>query len=149
MKQRLAQHLRPRSTLGQNKSNQMFCVKVAQLCPTLCDPMDYTYSPWNSPGQNTAVDSHFLFQRSVGYHCRKFLPGQRVYKQCLGGCYSYKKSVFSEEILQEKLYNNFLGRWIYEFSLSVYVSEQWCITAGSIRQCSSQMPSPARSQMRK
>ena len=25
-------------------------VKVAQLCRTLCDPMDYTYSPWNSPG---------------------------------------------------------------------------------------------------
>ena len=32
-------------------------VKVAQLCLTLCDPMDYTYSPWNSPGQNTGVDS--------------------------------------------------------------------------------------------
>ena len=28
-------------------------VKVAQSCPTLCDPMDY--SPWNSPGQNTGV----------------------------------------------------------------------------------------------
>ena len=28
-------------------------VKVAQLCPTLCDPMD----PWNSPGQNTRVGS--------------------------------------------------------------------------------------------
>ena len=29
-------------------------VKVAVLCPTLCDPMDYgVYSPWNSPGQNT------------------------------------------------------------------------------------------------
>ena len=35
-------------------------VKVAQLCPTLCDPMDYTghplcphrlYSPWNFPGR--------------------------------------------------------------------------------------------------
>ena len=30
-------------------------MKVAQSCPTLCDPMDY--SPWNSPGQNTAVGS--------------------------------------------------------------------------------------------
>ena len=30
-------------------------VKVAQLCPTLCDPMDY--SLWNSPGQNTGVGS--------------------------------------------------------------------------------------------
>ena len=28
-------------------------VKVAQSCPTLCDPMDYTVSP----GQNTGVDS--------------------------------------------------------------------------------------------
>ena len=35
-------------------------VKVAQSCPTLCDPMDY--SPWNSPGQNTEVNSLSLFQ---------------------------------------------------------------------------------------
>ena len=27
-------------------------VKVAQSCPTLCNPVD---SPWNSPGKNTAV----------------------------------------------------------------------------------------------
>ena len=33
-------------------------VNVAQLCPTLCDPIDY--SPSNSPGQNTGV---FLLQR--------------------------------------------------------------------------------------
>ena len=30
-------------------------VKVAQTCPTLCDSMDWLYSPWNSPGQNTGV----------------------------------------------------------------------------------------------
>ena len=30
-------------------------VKVTQSCLTLCDPMDYIYSPWNSPGQNTGV----------------------------------------------------------------------------------------------
>ena len=35
-------------------------VKVAQSCPTLWDPMDY--SPWNSPGQNTGVGSHSLLQ---------------------------------------------------------------------------------------
>ena len=34
-------------------------VKVAQSCPTLCYPMD---SPWNSPGQNTGVDSLSLLQ---------------------------------------------------------------------------------------
>ena len=36
-------------------------VKVAQSCPTLCDPMDYT-NPWNSPGQNTGVGSLSLLQ---------------------------------------------------------------------------------------
>ena len=35
-------------------------VKVAQLCLTLCDPMNY--SPWNSPGQSTGVGILSLFQ---------------------------------------------------------------------------------------
>ena len=34
-------------------------VKVAQSCPTLCDPMATT---WNSPGQNTGVGSLSLLQ---------------------------------------------------------------------------------------
>ena len=54
-------------------------VKVAQLCPTLCDSMEY--SPWNSPGQNTGVGSlsllHGIFptQRSNPDlpHCRQIL----------------------------------------------------------------------------
>ena len=33
-------------------------VKVAQSCPTLCNPMDYN-SSWNSPGQNTGVGKPF------------------------------------------------------------------------------------------
>ena len=37
-------------------------VKVAQSCPTLRDPMDCIYSPWNSPGQNTGVGSLSLLQ---------------------------------------------------------------------------------------
>ena len=37
-------------------------VTVAQLCPTPCDPMDYIYSPWNSPGQNTGVGSQSRLQ---------------------------------------------------------------------------------------
>ena len=28
----------------------------------LCNPMDYTHSPWNSPGQNTGVGSCCLLQ---------------------------------------------------------------------------------------
>ena len=54
-------------------------VKVAQWCPTLCDPMDC--SPWDSPGQNTGVGSHFLLQRIFPtqgsipglQHCRQIL----------------------------------------------------------------------------
>ena len=37
-------------------------VKVAQSCPTLCDPMDYSVSSWSSPGQSTEVGSRSLFQ---------------------------------------------------------------------------------------
>ena len=34
---------------------------VTQLCPTLCDSMDY-YRPWHSPGQNTGGGSLSLLQ---------------------------------------------------------------------------------------
>ena len=39
-------------------------VRVDQLCPTLCNPMDCNppSCPWNSPGKNTGVGSHFLVQ---------------------------------------------------------------------------------------
>ena len=37
-------------------------VKVAQSCSALCDPIDYTYNPWNSPGQNTGVGRLSLLQ---------------------------------------------------------------------------------------
>ena len=43
------------------------CMLVAQLCPTLCDPMDCSprlLCPWNSPGKNTGVDCHSLLQRN-------------------------------------------------------------------------------------
>ena len=30
---------------------------VTQLCPTLCDPMDYNLCPWNSPGKDIGVGS--------------------------------------------------------------------------------------------
>ena len=37
-------------------------VKVAQLCPTLFNTMDYTYSSWNSPGQYIGMGSLSLLQ---------------------------------------------------------------------------------------
>ena len=43
--------------------NDIFLVvKVTQLCLTLCNPMDYIYSPQNSPDQNTGVGSLSLVQ---------------------------------------------------------------------------------------
>ena len=33
--------------------------EVTQSCLTLCDPMDYTYSPWDSPGQSTGMGNPF------------------------------------------------------------------------------------------
>ena len=49
---------------------QLSQVKVTQLYPTLCDPMDYGMEfhglwPWNSPGQNTGVGSHSLSKGSA------------------------------------------------------------------------------------
>ena len=44
-------------------------VKVAQSCPTLCDPMDYIYSPWNSPRQNSGVGTLSLL------HGKAFIKG--------------------------------------------------------------------------
>ena len=41
-------------------------MKVTQSCPTLFYLIDYLvngiYSPWDSPGQNTGVDSHSLLE---------------------------------------------------------------------------------------
>ena len=42
-------------------------VLVAQSSPTLCNPVGYVYPtrllcPWSSPGKNTGVGCHTLFQ---------------------------------------------------------------------------------------
>ena len=36
--------------------------KSLQSCPTLCDPIDGSPRPWDSPGKNTGVGCHFLLQ---------------------------------------------------------------------------------------
>ena len=55
-------------------------MKVAQLCLTH-DPMDCTYSPWNSPGQNTGVDSLSLLQGI--FPTQGLNPGHLHYRQIL------------------------------------------------------------------
>ena len=54
-------------------------VKVTQLCPTLCNPIDC--SPWNSPGQNTGVGSCSLLQRI--FPTQGLNPGLPYYKWIL------------------------------------------------------------------
>ena len=54
---------------------------VAQLCLSLCDPMDRGAYQWDFPGKNTGVGSHFLIQgifltqgSNLGLsHCRQIL----------------------------------------------------------------------------
>ena len=54
----------PLNHLGTSEIN-LIVMKVAQLCPTLCDPIDEPVSllcPWNSPGKNIRVGSNSLLQ---------------------------------------------------------------------------------------
>ena len=57
-------------------------VKVAQLCPSLCDPMD---CPWNSTGQNTRVGSLSLLQ---GIFPTKGVPDTRQLSRVTAACSS-------------------------------------------------------------
>ena len=55
-------------------------VLVAQLCPTFGDLMEHArlLCPWNSPGKNTGVVSHSLFQGSAW-------PRDLTQVSCIGG----------------------------------------------------------------
>ena len=72
-----------KSALTWEKSNHTL-KKWSQSCSVLsilCDPIDYIYSPWNSPGQKTIVGSLSLLQgifptqgSNPGLlHCRQIL----------------------------------------------------------------------------
>ena len=90
MLSRLAITFLPRSKVKVKESES----EVAQLCPTLCDPMDYN-SPRNSLGQNTGVGSLSLLQgifptqgSNPGLsHCRQIhyqLNHKEAQKYCSG-----------------------------------------------------------------
>ena len=65
--------------------------EVAQLCPTLSDPMDCSLPkllhPWDFPGKSTGVGCHFLLQcmkvnfpgKSIGAGCHCLLRTQDVW----------------------------------------------------------------------
>ena len=49
----------------ESQSTETVSAKSLQLCPTLCDPMDWnpgSSGPWDSPGKNTGVGSHSFLQ---------------------------------------------------------------------------------------
>ena len=55
--------------------------EVAQLCPTLCDPMDTRLlRPWDFLGKSTGVDCHFLLQI---FPTQVLNPGLPHYRQTL------------------------------------------------------------------
>ena len=51
------------------RKRPFMCMLVTQSCLTLCDPTDCSLPgypcPWNSPGKNTGVGSHFLLQGNL------------------------------------------------------------------------------------
>ena len=55
-------------------------IKVAQLCLTLCDPHG-SYSPRNSPSQNTGMGSFFLLQEI--FPTQRLNPGLLNFRQIL------------------------------------------------------------------
>ena len=50
--------------------------KSLQSCPILCDPIDSSPCPWDSPGKNTGVGCHFLLQ------CMKVKSESEVTQSC-------------------------------------------------------------------
>ena len=63
-------------------------MKVAQSCPTLCDPMDYN-CPWNSLGPNTGVGSSSLLHGI--FPTQESNPGLPCYRQ-IRYCLSHEGS---------------------------------------------------------
>ena len=51
-----------RTSGGWQVKDPVVKVLVAQLCLTLCDPINWLLCPWHSPGKNTGVGCHCLLQ---------------------------------------------------------------------------------------
>ena len=73
-------------------------IEVAQSCPTLCNPVDYSppaSCPWHFPGKSTGLCCHFLLQGIFSTqesnpglpHCRLILyhkqPGTPMIQQAI------------------------------------------------------------------
>ena len=83
---------------------------VAQLCPTLCDPMDYSplgsSAHGDSPSKNTGVGVHFLLQWI--FPTQESNPGLSHHRQILyhlsheEHLFNYKKKKFRRELDLDK-----------------------------------------------
>ena len=89
--------LLPLNVFGLSLLNRKW--KSLKSCLTLCDPMDYTYSPWNSPGQNTREGSLSLLQGSFPTqrsnsglpYCRRILYNWTIREAQKGNYSAIKK----------------------------------------------------------
>ena len=87
---------------------------VGQLCPTLCNPVDYIAArplcPWNFPGKNAGVHSRFLLQGN-------FPTGDRTWVSCFGG------RVFTIWAIREALGKLFIfTSALYSVNFQAYLS---------------------------
>ena len=105
-------------------------VLVSQLCLTLCNSMDCSLWPWNSPGKNTGVGSNsllqgiFLTQGSNPVFCMagRFLTfwATSLCKACLSIVYSAQKDV--SKSLEEDKGKAWSGRnWMWERGHIIFV----------------------------
>ena len=73
--------LSPRLYCSPHESEKKVKVLVTHSCSTLCDPIDCSLCPWDSPGKNTGVGCHSLLQGIFPtqgstphlWHCRQIL----------------------------------------------------------------------------
>ena len=113
-------------------------LKVAQLCPTLCNPHGL-YSSWNSPGQNPRVTSLSLLQGIVPtqgsntglLHCRRILY-QLSHKESLRTlCWvAYPFSSRSFQPRDRTQVYRIAGEFSYQLSHKYHpsISTFWCIS---------------------
>ena len=89
--------------------------KVAQSCPTLCNPISL-YSPWNSSGKNTGVGSLSLLQGI--FPTQGSNPGLPHCRQIL---YQLSHQGSPVNIVETTKFYTFKVVMVYGFSLYIYI----------------------------
>ena len=122
---------------------QAVCL-VAQLCPTLCDPMDCSLTrllcAWTFPGKKTGVDCHFLLHwifltQGLNLHLEAspVAPWKRIYFNAgeVGSIPGPWRSSGIENCnpLQYSCLENSMDRWVWQATVHGVIKEsdmtQW------------------------